>query len=563
MIGTIRKHQKWLWAVIVTLTVISFVVFFSPYSRLNSGAGSGRAQDYGVINGKSIGREAFSNARNEVELRYFFSSGGHWPEEPGRQANFDPERETYFWLLIVQKQEQHGIHVGVDETARYAQMLLSQFQRAGVSTPEVFFNQVLLPHGLTAEDFERYVNHTLGLEELAALIGMSGKLATPEEAKGLYVREHEEAATSALFFSASNYLSGLTATPEQLSQFYSNNLAAYEIPERVQINYVKFALTNYAAVAATELAKLTNLDEELDMAYQKDPTNVLHDLKAQSLADAKVKYRDLRLKNFEARAADKDAREFANKLFDLQPMQAENLGTLAKERGLPVQLSAPFDEEGPKDLNVAPNFTKAAFNLSPTEDPFGGPILGEDAAYVFAFAKKFPREIPPLDKIRDQVTTDLKNYEAAGKARQAGMAFYQTLTNGLAQKRGFSAICLDAKLKPVDLPPFSLSTRTLPVEVQDRLTLDHLKQLAFGTMPGAASDFRPTADGGVILYVRSRLPVDETQMQAQLPAFVTFVRNQRQKEAFDMWFNHEAQRDLRDIPYFHQKQTPAMSSRKS
>ena len=36
MFGTIRKHQTWLWAVIITLTIISFVVFFSPYSKLNN-----------------------------------------------------------------------------------------------------------------------------------------------------------------------------------------------------------------------------------------------------------------------------------------------------------------------------------------------------------------------------------------------------------------------------------------------------------------------------------------------------------------------------------------------
>jgi hypothetical protein len=563
MIGTIRKHQKWLWLVIVTITVLTFVVFFSPYSRMNSGAGGGRAQDFGIINGEHISPDTYYNARNEVELRYFFSSGGHWPEEPGRRANFDLDREAYFWLLIVQKQEQYGIHVGVDEIAQYARQLLSGFQRAGISSPDVFFSQVLQPHGMRADDFERYVRHTLGLEELAALVGLSGKLVTPEEVKGLYVRENEEMATTAVFFSATNYLSATPPTPQQLSQFYSNNLESYKIPDRVQVNYVKFALTNYAAGASAELAKLTNLDEEVEMAYQRDPTNVLHDLKAQNLAEAKTKYREVRLKGFEAKAADKEAREFANKLFDQTPQRAENLAALAKSNGFPVQLTAPFDEEGPKGLNVGPNFTKAAFTLTPAEDPFAGPILGDDGVYVISLAGKFPSEIPPLGKISEQVTTDYKNYMAAGMARQAGMAFDQTLTNALAQKKGFSAICMEAKLKPVDLPPFALNTRTLPEEVQDRLTLDQLKQLAFSTPPGTASEFRPTADGGVILYVRSLLPIDEAKMQTQLPAYVAYVRNQRQKQAFDLWFNREAQHDLRSIPYFQQKQAPAMSSRKS
>ena len=30
MFGTIRKHQQWLWIVIITLTILSFLIFFGP-----------------------------------------------------------------------------------------------------------------------------------------------------------------------------------------------------------------------------------------------------------------------------------------------------------------------------------------------------------------------------------------------------------------------------------------------------------------------------------------------------------------------------------------------------
>ena len=395
------------------------------------------------------------------------------------------------------------------------------------------------------------------------MIGLSGKLATPEEVKGLYVREHEELATSAVFFSGTNYLAGLSVTPEQLSQFYSNNLANYRIPDRVQVNYVKWDLSNYLSEASVQMAKLTNLDDDVEMAYQKEPTNVLHDLKAKDLADAKVKYREIRLKSIEVQAAAKDARDFANKLMDMSPVQADNLATLAKSNNLTVHVTAPFDQEGPKELEVGANFAKAAFALTPNEDPFAGPLPGESALFEIGLSKKFPSVIPPLDQIREQVTTDCKNHIAEGLARQAGMAFYQTLTNGLALKKSFSAICLEAKVKPVELPPFSLSARTLPDEVGDHLSLDHLKQLAFSTAPGTPSVLAPTMDGGVILYVRSRLPMDETKMREQMPAFLSYVRNQRQREAFDMWFSHEAQKELRDTPMFQPKAPPTLSSRKS
>src|SRR5208283_3879632 len=209
------------------------------------------------------------NSQKEVMLRYFFSNAGHWPDDPARRnPNFDLNRETYIWLLLIRKQRQMNIHVGEDQVAQYARQMLAQFQKAGISSPEVFIKQVLEPRGLRLEDFEGYVRHTLGVDELAAMIGLSGKLATPQEIKGLYVREHQEMATTALFFSASNYLARVEVTPQELAQFYSNNVADYRIPDRVQVSYVKYDFTNYLADATTQMAKLTNLDDEVEMAYQ-------------------------------------------------------------------------------------------------------------------------------------------------------------------------------------------------------------------------------------------------------------------------------------------------------
>ena len=52
MFGTIRKHQTWLWAVIITVIIFSFVIYFSPYSKMND---SRRGPvNLGSINGERI-----------------------------------------------------------------------------------------------------------------------------------------------------------------------------------------------------------------------------------------------------------------------------------------------------------------------------------------------------------------------------------------------------------------------------------------------------------------------------------------------------------------------------
>ena len=112
-------------------------------------------------------------------------------------------------------------------------------------------------------------------------------------------------------------------------------------------------------------------------------------------------------------------------------------------------------------------------------------------------------------------------------------------------------------MKPANLPPFSLTTRELP-EIEGQLSLNQLKQIAYGTQPGKLSGFQPTLQGGVVLYVKSKAPPNETKLKTELPAFANNVRQNRQREAFEAWFKKEAEKSLRDIPYFRQKEQQQM-----
>src|SRR5690349_4859568 len=117
MIGTIRKHQTWLWAVIITATIISFVWYFGPQSKLSPGRSS--SANLGSIDGAKLTPEEYSEAAREVELRYFFMSGS-FPTEETRRSGFDANRETYYRLLLIHKQDELGIHVSSDLVAQTA-----------------------------------------------------------------------------------------------------------------------------------------------------------------------------------------------------------------------------------------------------------------------------------------------------------------------------------------------------------------------------------------------------------------------------------------------------------
>ena len=545
MFGTIRKHQTWLWGVIITFTVISFVIYFSPYSKLNNAR---RVKpDLGSIYGHKVGEQAFVNAEREVFLRYLVTSG-HWPDDQARQ-NID--RETYQWLFISQRQEMLGIYIDPDRVADLAREMIRSLQRGGINTPAELA-KVLETQGFSMNDFERFVRHYLGLQELEATVGVSGKLATPDEIKGLYVREHQEMATEAVFFNGSNYMAGVTVTPDAVQQFYTNELANYRIPERVQVNYVAFPISNHLAAAEALMAK-TNLNEIVEANYQRFGTNLFRDAKTPE--EAKKKIREEIIREQAALEARKQANAFLHPLLNAAEPSLDALAASAKTNGLTILTMEPFSHNAlPKDLEGNEEFAKAAFALTP-KYPMAGTFKGHDAIYIIAYNKQIPSEIPPLDKIRERVVADYRYDQAKNVARQAGISFHATLTNSLAQGKTFDAICTDAKIKPMTLPPFSISTRSLP-GLEDLINLNMLKQLAFTTTPGKPSSFQWTAEGGVIVFVKAKLPINKAKMKTELPNYTVAVRQQRQQEAFQVWFQQEFNRNVHALLAQPQQQPP-------
>ena len=535
-----------MWVVIIAAIIITFVYWGASPNRYD--AGSGDSANFGSINGDRISREDFLNARREVYLRFFFSYAD-WPGPDAKRMGFDVDRETYFRLLLIQKQEQLGIYASTETVAKVAANILRSFNRGNPVPLEAFVKQVLAPQGLNGEDFERFVRHDLGIQQLMSSAGLGGRLVTPQEARWLYEREHSELATEVVFFAGSNHLAGITATPEAVAQFYTNQMATYRLPDRIQVKYVEFAATNYLAEAKAKFAAMTNLNEIVDVTSRQLGTNFFRD--AKSPDEVKEQTREWMQKTNALSKAYATANDFARRLFDMEPMVADNLAKLAKDQGLAVRVSAPFERDyGPDDLNVRTDFAKRAFAMT-TDEPFAGPLIGEEAIYVISMDKKLPSEIPPLERIREKVTADYLLSQAIKAAAQTGQTFATALTNGLATGKKFSAICNDNRVRPLAAPPVSLSTRALPA-IEEHISLNEFKRAAFSTSPGQTSGFVPTKDGGFVVFVREKLPLELAKLNADMPTYLNSVRQARQNEAFNDWFRKEAEKGLRDTPVFQQ-----------
>src|SRR5438093_13520611 len=113
MFASIRRHQKWLWLVIIIFVIISFVVYLDPsYSGRHGRRRSGGAGSFGSVNGRDLTAEEIIQAKREARLRFFLNYG-RWPEHDETTRQFyDEDRELAQRLFLFEKIRELDVRVG-------------------------------------------------------------------------------------------------------------------------------------------------------------------------------------------------------------------------------------------------------------------------------------------------------------------------------------------------------------------------------------------------------------------------------------------------------------------
>jgi SurA N-terminal domain len=555
MIVMMRKHAKWLLWLVAGATILS-LLFFMGSGGMRGGGGTGGYNTNlisGTIYGESVTPELYGKMNNDVKLWFLFNYGV-WPDHDPSITPETIEQQTYVRMMLVKKAKQMGVHVSEEQVEQAAANYLRSegLQRAlGLHNQDIPFNtfvqQVLAPQNLDAADFENFVRDDLAVEQLQLTFGLSGSMVTPLEATNAYVRENQEYSAQVVFFSATNFLHDINVSPEEAGDYYTNYMADYRLPDRVQVSTVFFSLTNYLGEAFKELGK-TNLDLQVQANFDKYGMQAVPDAKTPE--EAKDTIRQFLLRHQALNDAATQANIFAQSVFNVsssqnKPASPEDLLTVARQKGLAVENPAPFSADyGPSEFTAPAAFTRTAFQLTP-DSPISEPIGASDGIFVIALRGNLPSEIPPLDQIQPRVTEDLRLREAIMLAQRAGTNFVRRLPIQMAAGKSFAAVAFADGLDPQVLPPFAMSTQEIP-ELGDHATVNQLKSAVFGTTVGTSSGFKPTDDGGFVLFVESRLPLDGEKMAAELPQFTAELRNRRAQQAFNDWIQHEASRELRN-----------------
>lgn len=533
MIGTIRKHSKWLWGVIVVAVILSFVIWSdaTPGRSVFSSTGS----DFGRLYGRPVTRDQYLKALNAVEV------DDRMRGNQGR-TGVDRERQVQEYLLLQSKIREMGIQVSDEAVGAYIRETFKD-PSTGAFNYDALIQNLQQRTRVPEAAFIDYVRQQVAIQHLVEVVGASSRLVTPREAQAEFSRENEQYVTSVALFSVSNILSSITAKPEELTQFYSNRIASYRIPERSVLMYVRFDATNYLAEAKTEIAKDATFTNRFEQYYTQRGADAFRDEqdKVMSKEAAFVKLQEETAEQGALVLARRAASVFNDELGKLTNVNPAAFATTAQKLGVPVRSTPPFRAGerivGLEELTQLPQRVAAL----DAETPYTEPLDGTSYVAIPLLQAKLPPEIPSFESVRERVGRDFKQDRARISAREAGEKFQSAAAVGVGAGKTFSEVAAAQRVTHAELPAFSIASQSVP-GLDARLNLYSLKNAAFVLKTNEVGRYTETADGGFVLYLKEKRPVSEAAIKAGLPAALAESRQQRRMAAFQNWFGTEFQK---------------------
>lgn len=482
MLTTLRTHQRKLFLIITVVVIVAFAWLYDP-GNMKQFQSSGLVQIYGkTLTQTDIDREVrnFSLARALGQFDLLSELGG-------LSQNQQKAVEDFIFNLLV-LQHQAGL-LGVEPTAEQIAsriQTLPVFQTDGkfdFQKYSTFVREQLMPRGFTEVQLETVVRDSLRLEKIKEFISAPATVGQGEVEEAL--RIYQKVDVQVVRFPEVTGDAAAVAE-EEIKEFFDRNKMTS--PETRVVRFVEFSLPADAA-SQTDNAKKVEVMQQL---------------------------------------ADKAA-AFAEKAIG-------GFDTAAQQAGLAVQTSASFDKMGRAREGVAipelPEIAPQAFLLN-DKTPVSDVVQAGDKFFVLKLETVTPERPLTLDEVRPIAEARLKLIKAERLATEGGQQAVAKLREAVAAGKPLQEAALALGLK-VDtltgLEPQKLLEQNIPYEAV-KLTL--LLQ------PAQLTNYIPTADGGVALYLQSRAPIDgpmEDQLKQRISVTQDLLTGKR-KLLFLSWLD--------------------------
>ena len=490
MISLLRKHQQILLPLITLLVIIAFVLLFNT-NKMDRVSGRSSATTIGKIYGHSVSQMEYEREARKFGLARGLQLFDYVGALIGRPASEDQAMDNFVWNGMVLRHEAAGMQIQpTDDEVASAMRSIPGFQSNGSFDPAKYADFVqnrLAPNGFSTEQLEDLVRDNLRMQKVREILN-STFVVSPAGFRQDYIVRNQKTDASIIRFSTATLAAGIAVSDDDVKNFFEQSKAGLNTEEKRRVKY--------AALTLTDAEKKLTGKERIE-ALQKLANTANEFTQAMLEKDAK----------FDEVAAKFQAKTGETKLFALSVPDA----ALAQVSGA----------------------AEAAFKLT-QQDPNSDALQGEAGFYVLRLEEVVPARPLTFEEARQQVVEQIKNSRA-----------YEQLTTKAAEVRGkiladmkagktFADAAKAADQKVETYPPFTLAEPNF--EAADaREVMTKSGEMSEGQL----SDFVATQDGGVLVHLDKREPIDEAKFEKEKALLEPRFAQQKQALVFLEWLRKQ------------------------
>jgi peptidyl-prolyl cis-trans isomerase D len=521
-----QHHFKYIFAVILGATIISFVV------TIGAQGGIGRA-DRTVATRDFFGHNLGSPSAPTPEYQQIVNNGRLSAELQLGTASLDDEQLSSYALQRVAAlyfaDQLHlpaatptemegfirGLRIFADDKGQFD------------ATKYATFRQNLSRSGISEEAVAQVLSEDIRMDRVQHLLDGPGYVL-PGDIRDQFVHLDTSWTAGIATVDYKSYHPVIQPTDEALAKFYAENALRYQIPAQMVASYVDFP-------SAPHLADVKVTDTEVRAFYDADPTRFPSKTKpaapaagapkAPTLAPAEspdAAFASVRtdveaaLRQERARrAALKAASDFAYDLYQNKVPAGSSFDAYLASRGLALKPLAPFGQEtGPAELGSSADLGAAAFKLN--ADHYYSEALPVPAGgAVLIYKDVLPPRKPALAEVRAKVAADFyeeqrrQGFVSIGQALKAQLQKQLKSGTDFTKATAAAAAALGLKVDAKVLPAFTLINPPTGLDENVAASLEHLEK-------GTLSDMITTADQGFLVYAIDRKEPDPKAQAARV-----------------------------------------------
>ena len=482
MISIIRKNQQALMIVVTILVIISFIAFYNG-TRNTSHGGPGPEKVASMYN-RGITMPEFERG---VRKYYVARQLGlaDLIQLLGLGNNQTEQVQNFVFNLMVLQHEAARLQINptADEVQAEEKKIFQTNGEFDARKLNGFIDQGLAPLGFNGSVIDDLVTYSLQLRKIKLLIGSSVDIS-PAELRSSCSQLYRKTQVAVFRFSLADSLADIQVSDEDIKKTFDQRKEGFKSDEKRKIKFVTFALSD----ADNALKDAGRID-----ALQKLANKANDFIQAASAKDAKFEQ-------------------------------------VAGQFAVPVTETAEFTQLQPDPkLEKLQGLTAAAFKL--TQDNPTDAVQSGNTFYIVHLESMTPSRPLSLDEAKPKIVEQLKTERAREKLSLSAAVLRSGIETDLKSGKSPADAAKDLKLKVDEIPAFSIAE--FPQDANP-----DLQQIAVKTLEmkeGQLSDFVPTADGGCVIFVQKRIPLDDAKFAEVKDKFLAESLGKKQAYLFVEW----------------------------